>query len=135
MIEDIRGLSPRLRDILIAQAKFNADDITIVIDQANVTPEPTAAVWSYEVTFRMLTAAGEEIPYTGNIAAAASDTSDAGTAAVSDATPAMVFGRGSVTLSGDEAAWLDTETATLTLTYTTAYGNDKTDTFVVTFTA
>jgi hypothetical protein len=45
------------------------------------------------------------------------------------------MGKGTVTLSGDEAAWLDTEVATLTLTYTTAYGNDKTDTFTVTFTA
>jgi hypothetical protein len=45
------------------------------------------------------------------------------------------MGYGSVTLSGDAGDWLDTETATLTLTYTTAYGNDKTDTFVVTFTA
>lgn len=129
------GLSPELREQLNAQAKFNAEDITIVIGRANVTPAPTAAVWSYAVPFTMETAAGEVIPYTGNIVAAASNTSSAGTAAVSDTSPAMEMGYGTVTLSGDEAAWLDTETATLTLTYTTAYGNDKTDTFVVTFTA
>jgi len=131
----LQGVQPQVRDFLEAQAKFNAEDIAIEVEIANVTPEPTAAVWSYTVPFTMKTAAGEIIPYTGNIVAAASDDSAAGTAAVDDATPAMVMGKGTVTLSGDEAAWLDTEVATLTLTYTTAYGNDKTDTFTVTFTA
>lgn len=131
----MQGLAPQFREILTAQAKFNAEDIAIVILDANVTPAPTAAAWSYTVNFEMQTAAGEVIPYTGNIAASAGDTSTAGTASVGDSTPPLVMGIGSVTFSGDEADWLDTETATLTLTYTTAYGNDKTDTFVVTFTA
>ena len=133
--DSLQGVKPQLREQLIAQAKFNAEDIAIVVLISNVTPAPTAAAWSYTVPFEMQTAAGEVIPYTGNIAAAAGDTSTAGTASVSDSTPAMVMGKGTVDLEGDEAAWLDTETATLTLTYTTAYGNDKTDTFVVTFTA
>lgn len=132
---DLQGVQPEVAAFIRAQAKWNAEDIAIVVKRANVTPAPTAAVWSYVVPFEMQTAAGEIIPYTGNIVAAAGDTSSAGTAAVSDSSPAMVLGVGSVTLSGDAAAWLDTETATLTLTYTTAYGNDKTDTFVVTFTA
>jgi len=129
------GIKPQLRKWMEAQAKFNAEDIAIVVLRSDVTPAPTSAVWSYTVKFEMQTAAGEIIPYTGNIAAAASNTSTDGTAAVDDATPAMVNGQGTVTLSGDAEPWLDTETATLTLTYTTAYGNDKTDTFVVTFTA
>lgn len=133
--DSLQGVKPQLREQLIAQAKFNAEDIAIVVLISNVTPAPTAAAWSYTVPFEMQTAAGEVIPYTGNIAAAAGDTSTAGTASVSDSTPAMVMGKGTVDLEGDEAAWLDTETATLTLTYTTAYGNAKTDTFVVTFTA
>lgn len=131
----LNHLSPNEKLLWTAQAKFNAEDIAIVISLANVTPEPTAAAWSYTVPFEMQTAAGEVIPYTGNIVAGAGNTSSAGTAAVGDASPPMVMGRGSVVFSGDEAAWLDTETATLTLTYTTAYGNDKTDTFTVTFTA
>ena len=133
--DNLQGLSPQNRGLWEAQAKFNAEDIVIVVGIANVTPAPTAAIWSYLVPFEMQTAAGEIIPFTGNIVAGAGDTSTAGTAAVDDASPAMVLGRGSVTLSGDAAAWLDTETATLTLTYTTAYANDKTDTFVVTFSA
>lgn len=131
----LQGLSPQERYLWNTQAKFNAEDILVVVKIANVTPEPTSAVWSYIVPFELQTATGEVIPYSGNIAAAAANTSTAGTAAVSDATPDMVMGVGNVTLSGDAEDWLDTETATLTLTYTTAYGNDKTDTFVVTFTA
>lgn len=135
MAIDLQGVQPEVAAFIKAQAKFNAEDIAIVVKRANVTPAPTAAIWSYAVPFEMQTAAGEIIPYTGNIVAGAGDTSTAGTAAVSDASPALVLGVGTVTLSGDAAAWLATETATLTLTYTTAYGNDKTDTFVVTFTA
>lgn len=134
-INNLDGIDPVSRRMWEAQAKWNAEDIAIVVQIDNVTPAPTAAVWSYAVPFEMQTAAGEIIPYTGNIVAAAGNTSSAGTAAVDDSSPAMVLGVGTVTLSGDAEAWLDTETATLTLTYTTAYGNDKTDTFVVTFTA
>lgn len=132
---NLQGIAPKHREIINAQGKFNAGDITIIISLANVAPAPTAAVWSYIVPFELKTAIGELIPYTGNIVAAASNTSTAGTAAVSDASPAVVLGKGSVTLSGDAAAWLDTETATLTLTYTDAYATAHTDTFVVTFTA
>lgn len=131
----LMGIQPGLREMLFAQAKFNAEDIAVTVERANVTPAPTSKAWSYVVPFTLKTSDGEVIPYTGNIAAAATNTSSAGTASVNDATPAVVMGYGSVTLSGDAKAWLNTETATLTLTYTTAYGNDKTDTFVVTFTA
>ena len=130
----LRGVQPQLRKRLESQAKFNAEDIAVVVIPANVAPEPTAAVWSYLVKFEIQAADGTVQPYTGTIGAGAGDTSSAGTAAVSTATPAVVNGKGEVTLSGDAAAWLNTETATLTLTYTTAYGNAKTDTFVVTFT-
>lgn len=130
-----QGIQPQLRQLLEAQAKFNAEDIAIVVLRDNVTPEPTAEAWSYVVKFEMQTAAGEVIPYTGNIdATAAEDTSGGGTADPDDASPAMVMGQGTVTFEGTEHTWSDTDTATLTLSYTTAYGNAKTDTFVVTFT-
>jgi hypothetical protein len=131
---NLQGIQPEVAEFIRLQAKFNAEDIAVVVKRANVTPAPTAAVWSYNVPFELQSAAGETLPYTGTIAATVANTSSAGTAAVSTATPAVVLGVGSVTISGDAAAWLNTETATLTLTYTTAYGNDKTDTFVVTFT-
>lgn len=132
---EMSGLAPQLRELLTAQAKFNAGDVVVVVKRANVTPAPTAAVWSYIVPFELQTAAGEVIPYTGNIVAAIADTSSLGTAAIDDSTPPMVMGYGEVVVSGDAAAWTDGETATVTLTYTTAYAVAKTDTFVVTFTA
>jgi hypothetical protein len=129
------GLQPKLREILEAQAVFNAGGAVVVIGIANVTPAPTAAAWDYVVPFRLETSGGLVIPYTGTIGAGAANTSSAGTASVSTATPAVVDGVGDVTFSGDAEAWLDTETATLTLTFTDPYGTAKTDTFVVTFTA
>lgn len=133
---NFQGISPKVRDMLFkTQGKHNAGDFVIVVKPSNVTPEPTAAAWSYTVPFEIQTAAGELVNWTGDIAAAAGDTSTAGTASVSDATPAVVNGKGSVVLSGDEADWLDTETATLTLSLTDEWGDSLSDTFVVTFTA
>jgi len=119
-----------------AQSELNAGAVSIVVDRANVTPAPTAAAWSYSVPFRIVgTASGLVVPYTGNIVAGAADTSSAGTASVDDSSPPVVMGTGTVKLNGDAAAWLSTETATLTLTFTDGYGTAHTDTFVVTFTA
>lgn len=133
-IGNLAGLDPVSRRLWEAQAKFNAEDIAVVVTIDNVAPVPTTEVWSYTVPFELRTAAGEVIPYSGNIAAtAAESTSGGGTADPADSTPAMVMGKGSVVFAGTEATWSNTDTATLTLTYTTAYGNDKTDTFVVTF--
>ena len=129
-------VQPRLREIITGIGELFADKVLVVIDRANVTPEPTAAAWSYSVPFRLVgEVSGLVLPYTGTIGAAASDTSTAGTASVPAATVNVVNGSGTATLSGDEAAWLDTETATLTLTYTNLRGGTDTDTFVVTFTA
>ena len=132
----LNGLPPRDVELWRAQAELNAGAVSVVVDRANVTPAPTSAAWSYSVPFHIVgTASGLVVPYTGNIAASAGDTSSAGTASIGDATPAVVMGSGTVTISGDAAAWLDTETATATLTYTDAYATAHTDTFVVTFTA
>ena len=128
------GIQPEVRDLLRLQAKFNGGDTAVVIKTAGVAPVPTAAIWSYLVEFELQTAAGEVLPYTGNVASSVATTSSAGTPTTSDATPAVEMGKGSVTISGDAAAWLDSETATLTVTFTNAYAVDKTADFVVTFT-
>ena len=130
----LNGLKPRDAELWQAQADYNGDNVNVYIDRANVTAAATSAIWSYKVPFYLVGASsGAVIPYTGVIGAAASDTSSAGTAAVDDATPAVVMGRGEVTLSGDAAAWLAAEAATLTLTYTDLRAGTHTDTFVVTF--
>ena len=124
-----------LQEFMVAVGDLVADKVTVVAMPADVAPAPTAAVWSYTVPFEIRSSVtGSVLPCGGNVAATVGDTSTAGTAAVSTATPTVKMGRGSVVLSGDAAAWLNTETATLTLTYTNTRGGTATDTFVVTFT-
>ena len=135
-ISTLEGIPPRVRDVLQAQAEFNADSVVVVVDRANVTPAPTSAAWSYTVPFHLAgEISGLTIPFTGVIGAGIADTSSAGTATIDDASPSVVMGKGQVVVSGDAAAWLNTETATLTLTYTNLRGGTDTDTFAVTFTS
>jgi hypothetical protein len=129
------GLPPRMKEIVSAQAELFSDRTTVVIDRANVTPAPTAAAWTYTVPFRLVgETSGLVLPYTGTIAATVADTSTSGTATVSSASPTITMGSGTVNILGDAQAWLNAETATLTLTYTNLRGGTDTDTFVVTFT-
>jgi len=131
----LNGLPPRDVELWQAQAEYNSDRVLVVIDRANVAPKPTAAAWSYVVPFRLVgEGSGLVLPYTGIVAATVADTSQAGTATVSTATPMVTMGSGSVTLAGDAASWLNTEAATLTITYTNLRGGTDADTFVVTFT-
>jgi hypothetical protein len=110
------GIQPATRDALNALAAGLSGDIVINVLTDVITPAPTSDVWSYTVAFELTDTAGNRLTwYNGDITAAASTDSSAGTAAVSDATPAGVNGVGSVDLSGDAAAWLNTEVATLTL--------------------
>ena len=132
--DNLSGVSPIVRAFMKAQAKWNADDATVVVTIDNVTAAATAAAWTYTVPFELRTTAGELIPYTGDIAAtAAESTSGGGTADPSDATPAVVMGKGTVNFVGTEHTWSAADTATLTLTLTTAFTTAVTDTFVVTF--
>lgn len=130
-------IGPRAAELWAGMAQGFADKVAINIDRANITPVPTSAAWSYKVPFRLIgSVSGEVIPYTGTVAASASDTSTAGTASVPAATVDVVMGHGVATLNGDAQAWLNTETATLLLTYSLVRGSGTvTDSFVVTFTA
>lgn len=135
--QDKQGFKPQLRDYLDGQsALIIGQGLTFNIITANVTPAPTAAIWSYTVQFEITDASGNRIEaFDGDVTAAAGDTSTAGTASVDDTSPAMSNGIGSVVLSGDAADWLDTETATCTISHT-LNGNTVTQkVFTVTFTA
>jgi hypothetical protein len=129
------GIAPKQQEYDLAMSKMvSNDDVKVIVERANITPAPTAAVWSYSVPFHLETTAGELIPFNGTIGAAVATTSSAGTPAVDSATPAVVNGVGVSVVSGDAAAWLNTETVTLTLTHTNLRGGTDTDTWVVTFT-
>ena len=72
---NMSGFQPELRKLLDAQADFNADNVVVVIDRANVTPEPTEAVWEYVVPFHLEGGtSGGVIPFTGVIGAGIADT-------------------------------------------------------------
>lgn len=133
-IDFLQGIEPRDVELWKAQADYNADKVLVQIDRANVTVAATATTWSYAVPFYLVGEnSGYVIPYSGTVGAAASDDSTAGTASVSSATPTVTMGKGTVTLSGDAAAWLAGETATCTISYTNLRGGTDTDAFVVTF--
>ena len=130
------GIEER-REFSIRDAALSGD-LDLTIFTADVTPEPTSEAWSYTVKFGLVDSNGRIHDwYTGDITAAAADTSTAGTASVDDATPTIINGIGTVVLSGDAADWLDTEDATVTLDGSVAtLGITLTQkVFTVTFTA
>ena len=134
-LEKFLGQNPELRSFIFGVGDILADDVSVVITRPNIAPAPTAAAWSYSVPFEIRSArTGDVLPINGVIGQAAGDTSTAGTAAVPAATTTVTMGRGTATITGDAQDWLNTETATLTLTYTNLRGGTDTDQFVITFT-
>ena len=99
-------------------AKAMSGDIVLSILPATTTRSATAAAWTRKVTVQALTAAGElhswlNAAYAAKVAIA--DTSAAGTATIASTTLTLVNGGAEITVSGDAAAWLATETNTLTI--------------------
>ncbi len=130
----MRGLPPRDVDFWKAQAQFNSDKVLVVIDRANITVAANDT-WHYTVPFRLVgEVSGETIPFTGDVGAAVSLTTGSGpTPVVSDSTPAVVMGCGSVEVSHGDTGYQAGDVATLTITYTNLRGSTDTDTFTVTF--
>lgn len=130
------GASPDVKKFLAGLADGFGDSVSVVVERANVTPAPTSAAWSYTVPFKLVgTISGEVVPFTGNVAASISDTSTAGTATIDDSTPPVVMGRGQVVVSGEAAAWINSEAVELTVTYSLVRGSGTTtDTWTCTFT-
>lgn len=136
-LEYRNGIPPKQRDYDVGMSKMvSQDDVTIVIERANITPAPVTGTWTYQVPWHMETAAGEMVPYTGTIAAtSAESTSGGGEADASKANIPVVNGIGEpVTFAGTTGTWANADTATLTLTHTNLRGGTDTDTWVVTFT-
>jgi len=130
------GIAPKQRQWDEAESRVvSNDDVTVVIERANIAPAPVTGTWSYTVPFHLEDSNGLVVPFNGTIAAtAAESTSGGGTADPTDATPAVVNGVGEVTFAGTSGTWANTDTATLTLTHTNLRGGTDTDTWVVTFT-
>ena len=116
-----------------------AGDMVLSILPATVAPEPTAAAFTRNVVIELQNAAGEVHTHFNNAfvtTLSIADTSTAGTASIVSTTLTLDKGRATVVVSGDEAAWLDTETDTLTVANLTIMGYTVTGgTSVETFTA
>ncbi len=101
--------------------KAQSGDIVLKVTPATTTPAPTAAAWTQAVVITLETADGEVHEwYNGTVTIAIGDTSTAGTASISPTAGATYMNNGSltVTISGNAAAWLNSETATLTVSAT-----------------
>lgn len=119
--------------------KAMSGDMTMTITPTTVAPEPTAAAWTRNVLIEIETAAGELHTWLNKATAtilSIADTSTAGTASIVSTTLTLVNGQANIVVSGDAAAWLDTETDTLTVANLTILGYTVTGgTSVETFTA
>ncbi|MDA3939815.1 MAG: hypothetical protein PF693_10960 [Spirochaetia bacterium] len=120
------GIQPELRKEMSLRDKALAGDIVLSITPATVTPVPTAAAWSRNVVIELQTAAGEVHTWYNKATTSilsVSDDSTAGTASVVPATTlTLVEGRAVAVVSGDAAAWLNTEKDTLTVADLTILG-------------
>ena len=124
-IKDRIGIQPAVREELALRDKAMAGDIVWVVTPATVTPVPTAAAWTRNVVVELQTAAGEVHSWFSKAIAtgvSVGDTSTAGTATIPATTLTVVNGRVVVTVSGDAADWLNTETDTLTVAEATIMG-------------
>lgn len=98
--------------------KALSGDIVLKCTPATATPAPTTAAWEQSVLITLETADGELHKwFNGKLALAIADTSTAGTASIdpTSTAPYMVDGAYTVKIKGNAAAWLATETATLTV--------------------
>ena len=128
-----------LRDALVLRDKAASGDILWVLTPAVVVSLPTAAAFTRDVLVELKTAAGEVHDWFNDAISTGvsiADDSTAGTATIASTTLTIVNGKAVITVSGDEAAWLDTETDTLTVAEATIMGYTvAAKTSVETFTA
>lgn len=98
--------------------KALSGDIVLKCTPATATPAPTSAAWSTPVLITLETADGERHKwFSGKLLLAIADTSSAGTASIDPTAtgPYMVDGAYTVNIKGNAAAWLNADTATLTV--------------------
>jgi hypothetical protein len=121
------------------RAAAMSGDIVMSITPATAAPAPTSAAWTRDVVVSIENAAGDvhtwlTQDYTTTVSIA--DTSTAGTASIASTTLSISEGVATITVSGDAADWLDTETDTLTIGNITVMGYTVSGgTSVETFTA
>lgn len=122
---DKMGIQPELKRELSVRDKAMSGDLVFIVTPATVTTTATAAAWTRTVLIELKTAAGELHSWFNKAIATGvsiADTSTAGTATIASTTLTFVNGQATVVVSGDAAAWLATETDTLTIAAATVMG-------------
>jgi len=119
------AIQPQLRDEISLRDKAMAGDIVFAITPATVAPAPTSAAWERSITIEIQDASGDIHTWLSQDYATSltiANTSTAGTATIESTTLSIVNGRAVVTVSGDTAAWLNSESDTLTVSALTVLG-------------
>jgi hypothetical protein len=122
---DKNGIQPELRKFLNTYFKAAAGDLVFKCSPATVTSSPTSAAWTRTVVVTLETAAGEVHEWFDKAittGVSIGDTSTAGAASIPSTTLTFENGKASVVISGTAAAWLNTETDTLTVAQATILG-------------
>jgi len=102
-----------------------AGDLVFVVTPAITTRAATSALWARIVTIELKTAAGEVHEWFNKAIAngvSVDDTSTAGAASIPSTTLTFIKGVATVVVSGYAAAWIATETNTLTIAQATILG-------------
>lgn len=122
IIENIRVGSGDPND-LKALIKALTGDMKFSVLPISATVIHTSAGWTKDVEISLTTVDGEVHNWSQNpITISIADNSTAGTASIATTTPKMVDGKCIVTITGNAAAWLVGDTATLTVAASTILG-------------
>ena len=119
------AIQPQLREEIALRDKAMSGDIVFAITPATVAPAPTSAAWERDIVIEIQDASGNAHTWINQDYATSltiADTSTAGTATIESTTLSLVNGRAVVTVSGDVAAWLNSESDTLTVSAITVLG-------------
>lgn len=114
-----------LADELMALTTGLNGDFAVRITPATKSKTATASAWTEKILVELVDATGRVHTWfnqtlTGK--ASVADTSTAGVASIASTSLVFVNGAATVTLSGTAAAWLATETATVTIATLTVNG-------------
>ena len=119
------NIPPPIRSELTQIGKALSGDIIWTLTPATVAPAPTAAAWTRTILVELTAADGTVHDWFNDsitTGVAIADASTAGTATIPSTTLVIVNGKAEIVVSGDAAAWLDTETDTLTVAQATILG-------------
>jgi hypothetical protein len=120
-----QGVAPDLRDEIALRDKALSGDLVLVASPATVTTGATSTARTRTVTVSLKTSDGSiHTWFNGAITNGCSiaDTSAAGTASIANTTLTFVNGVATKVVSLNAAAWLATETDTLTIASTVILG-------------